>query len=127
MSKIKYIAILVFVWGFLFSSFALAHPGRTDANDCHTNRKTREYHCHEKKNRTPRLDKKAKLKTKPIAKKESRKKNSNSHTCIADIYNCSDFTKHKQAQDVYKYCGGIKNDIHRLDRDEDDLACESLP
>jgi hypothetical protein len=27
-------------------SSALAHPGRTDANGCHTNRRTGEYHCH---------------------------------------------------------------------------------
>jgi hypothetical protein len=25
---------------------ALAHPGRTDANGCHTNRRTGDYHCH---------------------------------------------------------------------------------
>jgi hypothetical protein len=25
---------------------AFAHPGRTDSNGCHTNRRTGEYHCH---------------------------------------------------------------------------------
>ncbi|MCK4524822.1 MAG: excalibur calcium-binding domain-containing protein [Candidatus Andersenbacteria bacterium] len=29
--------------------------------------------------------------------------------------------------EVYEYCGGLKNDIHRLDRDKDGSACESLP
>lgn len=33
----------------LGSSFAFAHSGKTDANGCHTNRKTGEYHCHGKK------------------------------------------------------------------------------
>lgn len=30
---------------------SMAHPGRTDANGCHTNRKTGEYHCHGTKSR----------------------------------------------------------------------------
>lgn len=36
------IAILLLTVG----SFAQAHPGRTDANGCHTDKKTGEYHCH---------------------------------------------------------------------------------
>lgn len=31
----------------------IAHPGKTDANDCHTNKKTGEYHCHGNKAKTP--------------------------------------------------------------------------
>ncbi|NOQ68408.1 hypothetical protein GQ568_03125 [Patescibacteria group bacterium] len=27
---------------------------------------------------------------------------------------------------VYEYCGGLENDIHRLDRDKDGSVCESL-
>jgi endonuclease YncB( thermonuclease family) len=35
------------ILGFLcFSVLAFAHPGKTDANGCHTNKKTGEYHCH---------------------------------------------------------------------------------
>lgn len=30
----------------LFTPSAMAHPGRTNADGCHTNRKTGEYHCH---------------------------------------------------------------------------------
>lgn len=33
----------------LFSQPALSHSGRTDSSGCHTNRKTGEYHCHNKK------------------------------------------------------------------------------
>ena len=31
-----------------------------------------------------------------------------------------------EAQKVFEYCGGINNDIHKLDGDNDGLACESL-
>ncbi|MBH3069852.1 DUF1283 domain-containing protein [Serratia marcescens] len=30
----------------LFTPSTMAHPGRTNADGCHTNRKTGEYHCH---------------------------------------------------------------------------------
>lgn len=47
--------------------------------------------------------------------------------CSYNAYNCSDFSTHAEAQSVFNYCGGITNDIHRLDADKDGLACESLP
>jgi hypothetical protein len=47
--------------------------------------------------------------------------------CSSNKYNCPNFTTHKEAQEVYEICGGIKNDIHHLDRDKDGLACETLP
>ena len=50
-----------------------------------------------------------------------------SYDCSGNIYNCSDFSTHLEAQNVYEYCGGVSNDIHRLDRDKDGKACESLP
>lgn len=49
------------------------------------------------------------------------------YICSYNAYNCDDFSTHSQAQEVYEACGGISNDIHRLDRDKDGLACESLP
>jgi len=33
----------------LIPSLVIAHSGRTDSKGCHTNRKTGEYHCHNKK------------------------------------------------------------------------------
>jgi micrococcal nuclease len=51
----------------------------------------------------------------------------NGYTCSANVYNCSDFSTHAEAQHVYLLCGGVENDIHRLDRDSDGDACESLP
>lgn len=47
--------------------------------------------------------------------------------CSYNVYNCSDFSTHAEAQGVFNYCGGITNDVHRLDADKDGSACESLP
>jgi len=49
------------------------------------------------------------------------------YTCSYNAYNCPDFSTHAQAQAVYEDCGGVSNDVHRLDRDKDGLACETLP
>ena len=47
--------------------------------------------------------------------------------CSHNAYNCPDFSTHAEAQGVFEHCGGVSNDIHRLDADKDGLACESLP
>ena len=47
--------------------------------------------------------------------------------CSGNIYNCSNFTTHSAAQECFEHCGGIDNDIHRLDADKDGIACENLP
>jgi len=47
--------------------------------------------------------------------------------CSANAYNCTDFKTHAEAQEVFEYCGGVNNDVHKLDQDKDGLACESLP
>jgi micrococcal nuclease len=48
--------------------------------------------------------------------------------CSGNIYNCSDFSTHAQAQACYDYCVSQgRGDIHRLDGDNDGVACESLP
>jgi len=49
------------------------------------------------------------------------------YVCDLNLYNCSDFKSQKEAQEVFEACGGISNDIHRLDSDKDGQACESLP
>lgn len=46
--------------------------------------------------------------------------------CDENVYNCSDFGSYSQAKEVYNTCGGVNNDIHLLDRDEDKRPCESL-
>lgn len=52
---------------------------------------------------------------------------SGKYDCSGNIYNCTDFSTHAEAQVAYDACGGSSNDIHRLDSDKDGLACESLP
>jgi hypothetical protein len=48
--------------------------------------------------------------------------------CSANLYNCSDFSTHAQAQQCFDYCQaqGV-GDIHQLDSDNDGSACEGLP
>ncbi|KGP71602.1 thermonuclease family protein [Pontibacillus yanchengensis] len=40
---------------------------------------------------------------------------------------CSDFSKQEVAQQFFTAAGGPEQDKHRLDRDGDGIACESLP
>ena len=47
--------------------------------------------------------------------------------CSSNVYNCSNFSTHAEAQHVFEVCGGVNNDIHKLDSDKDGLACETLP
>lgn len=44
--------------------------------------------------------------------------------CSGDVLNCDDFAGPYDAQACFNYCGGVNNDIHRLDRDGDGNACE---
>lgn len=46
-------------------------------------------------------------------------------SCSGNIYNCKDFKTHAEAQACFDYCG--PRDVHKLDRDKDGVACESLP
>ncbi len=47
--------------------------------------------------------------------------------CSYNAYNCPDFSTHAEAQALYELCGGVNNDIHKLDADKDGIACEGLP
>ena len=44
-----------------------------------------------------------------------------------DTHNCSDFDTWSEAQSFYESEGGPESDPHRLDRDGDGIACQSLP
>lgn len=50
-----------------------------------------------------------------------------SANCSTNTYNCPDFSTQSEAQAVFDTCGGVTNDIHRLDSDSDGVACETLP
>jgi micrococcal nuclease len=48
--------------------------------------------------------------------------------CNRDRYNCSDFKTQQAAQSCFNYCKNLGlGDIHRLDNDNDGLACEWSP
>ena len=48
--------------------------------------------------------------------------------CSRNRYNCADFGTHAEAQACYEHCKSLgRGDIHRLDRDNDGIACEALP
>jgi hypothetical protein len=44
--------------------------------------------------------------------------------CSENTYNCADFSSKTEAQECFEFCGGISNDVHHLDGDDDGLACE---
>lgn len=46
--------------------------------------------------------------------------------CSGNLYNCADFSTTSTAQSCFDYCKSLgKGDVHRLDADNDGLACES--
>ena len=50
-----------------------------------------------------------------------------SSSSATDSRNCSDFDTWSEAQSFYESEGGPTSDPHRLDRDGDGIACQSLP
>lgn len=115
------IACGVIVTLLLSPPLAYAHSGKTDANGCHTNKKTGEFHCHNE----PSGSKTAKTEARTEARTEGR--STASIFCDADIYNCADFSTHAEAQKLYETCLQKANkDVHRLDGDKDGSVCEEL-
>ena len=48
--------------------------------------------------------------------------------CTGNLYNCSDFSSEAAAQACYNHCVSVgAGDIHRLDDNNNGVACESLP
>lgn len=48
--------------------------------------------------------------------------------CSYNAYNCPDFSTQAEAQYVFDYCyQQVGFDVHRLDADNDGIACENLP
>jgi hypothetical protein len=50
-----------------------------------------------------------------------------SDDCKREMFNCSNFSTQVEAQELFESCGGLKEDIHGLDRDKDGVVCEALP
>ena len=47
--------------------------------------------------------------------------------CQKEKLNCANFAYQEDAQDLFEKCGGLENDVHGLDGDNDGLVCEALP
>ncbi len=45
----------------------------------------------------------------------------------ASDYNCDDFDTQPEAQAFFDKVGGAKNDVYRLDGDNNGVACQALP
>lgn len=97
-----------------FTSFA--HPGKLNSEGCHNNKATGAYECHEVKEKKEKVTKKAPKKSVKSTKKIT----------VKSEYNCSDFATQKDAQTFFIKEGGPKSDPHKLDRDKDGIACETL-
>lgn len=46
--------------------------------------------------------------------------------CQKEKLNCDNFAFQEDAQDLFEKCGGLENDVHGLDGDNDGLVCEHL-
>ncbi len=109
----KRTSLSILTIAFLLPTLVLASSGRTDANGCHTEKATGNYHCH----------------TAPVIKEartEARVSAPTTAKTIAKNYNCSDFTTHAAAQTLFEQNGGVAADVYGLDGDKDGVACEEL-
>ncbi|WP_110279410.1 excalibur calcium-binding domain-containing protein [Loktanella sp. PT4BL] len=97
----RYIVVLslTFLTSQLAPNFALAHSGGLNAQGCHAG--SQPYHCH-RSQAAPR----------PAPSRTSGDRD------------CSDFRTWREAQAFYENAG--RGDPHRLDADNDGIACESL-
>ena len=84
-------------------SITFAHSGGLNAQGCHAGSKP--YHCHRSQ----------KLVQKPSSSAISK---------ILGDHNCADFRNWSEAQAFYEDSG--QGDPHRLDADNDGIACEGL-
>ncbi|GEM_PF-3595506 len=48
------------------------------------------------------------------------------YECSYNTYNCDAFSTYAQAKAVFDECGGLSNDVHHLDGDQDGIPCEGL-
>jgi hypothetical protein len=102
-------AWLVLAVSLVPASVAEAHPGGLNAEGCHNNRKTGDYHCHRKA--APRGSESVKR-----AQPERR----TARTC-GDKRTCGQMDSCAEARHYLTECG-----IGRLDGDGDGVPCESL-
>jgi len=56
---------------------------------------------------------------------DSSVRSSDSNTSYEE-YNCEAFETWAESQEIYESYGGVENDVHRIDRDNDGIPCEAL-
>lgn len=95
---------------FAIPSVTLGHPGGLDANGCHHNRRTGDYHCH----RAPRT---ATPSNPPSRLNEPA---GGARACGSKRY-CTQMTSCDEAMFYFLKCG-----VTRLDGDGDGVPCEKL-
>jgi hypothetical protein len=100
----KNIAILILAVSALNASptLSLAHSGGLNSAGCHAG--SRPYHCHQSQS-APSLP----------ATPQSQ---------VSGDRDCADFRSWREAQSFYENAG--RSDPHRLDADNDGIACEAL-
>lgn len=103
--RLIFCCILYMVW-----STALAHGGGLNAQGCHHNRKTGDYHCH----RSSGLKKPS-----PTTSAKAKSKNKNK-SCGSKRY-CGQMRSCAEARFYFSQCG-----VRRLDGDNDGVPCENL-
>jgi len=103
--------LIIFIFLLVVPFVVFAHPGRTNANGCHTNKKTGDYHCHTTSNKI------IKIEARKIAKAE---KHIVFGKCGSKNY-CKEMNSCKEAQYFFNTCN-----LTRLDGDNDGIPCESI-
>ena len=114
----NFVAGIVFAVAMCVSASAYAHPGGTNANGCHNNRKTGEYHCHGgSKNLKPDA---TALLPRADGGTALAPPNQGNFNCTGKT-KCGEMRTCEEAKFYLNNCG-----LKRLDGDGDGVPCESL-
>lgn len=115
----KYNRLLRYVFvGDIFVNYELVSKGYAHATHYSPDGACKDAFAYEEEN----------AKTNKLGIWEPTQPSSSTCSCSSNTYNCSDFSTHNQAQDCFEHCKSLgRGDVHRLDGDNDGIACESLP
>ena len=99
----KFSKFLLLIFTVATPTTLLAHSGGTNSEGCHAG--SQPYHCHN--NRSSAIPRTLSIRTNAVRDR-----------------NCADFSSWREAQSFYLRAG--PGDPHRLDADNDGIACEAL-
>ncbi len=122
MSPLKSLASTLILVVLPLNTYCLAHSGGTDANGCHTNRKTGEYHCHAggKKSFDPTSNSLESYSGGRFIHESIGSRTNQAFSCMGKTQ-CGQMTSCAEAKYYLLNCG-----LYRLDGDGDGVPCESL-